>query len=137
MMNPHGSHLDTGACSVTGTDAGGSLETASATATGLRTLTGINNADGTVSLYAATATSSLTDQGADPNSVLATNDMLSAATLPVGEAYTAPEVPQLATVYRVVAETPFAAEPATPTRARRPSIRASIARTGLPLMLSS
>ena len=109
--------LDTGAYSVTGTDAEGNLETVSATTTGLRNLTGIDNADGTVSLYAATATtSSLTDQGADPNSVLAINDVLSATTLPAGEAYTTLEGPQFATVYRGVTETPFAAavpEPAT------------------------
>ncbi len=109
--------LDTGAYSVTGTDAGGNLETASATTTGLRNLTGIHNPDGTVSLYAATATtSSLTDQGADPNSVLAINDVLSATTLPVGEVYTTLEGPQFGTVYRGVTETPFAAtvpEPGT------------------------
>ena len=64
--------LDTGAYSVTGMDAGGNVETASAITTGLRDMTGIDNPDGTVSLYAATATtSSLTDQGADPNSVVA------------------------------------------------------------------
>lgn len=109
--------LDTGAYSVTGTDAGGNVETVSATTTGLRNLTGIDNPDGTVSLYAATATtSSLTDQGADPNSVLAINDVLSATTLPAGEAYTTLEGPQFATVYRGVSETPFAAavpEPGT------------------------
>lgn len=109
--------LDTGAYSVTGTDAGGNVETVSATTTGLRNMTGIDNPDGTVSLYAATATtSSLTDQGADPNSVLAINDVLSATTLPGSEAYTTLEGPQFATVYRGVSEAPFAAavpEPAT------------------------
>ncbi len=109
--------LDTGAYTVTSTDAEGNAETASATTTGLRNLTGIDNPDGTVSLYAAMATTSgLTDQGADPNNALAINDVLSATTLPVNEAYTTLEGPQFATVYRGVNEVPFAAtvpEPGT------------------------
>ena len=77
---------------------GGNVETASATTTGLRNLAGIDNPDGTVGLYAATATtSSLIDQGADPNSVLAINDVLSATTLPANKAYTMLEGPQFAT----------------------------------------
>lgn len=77
--------------------------------TGLRNLTGIVNADGTVSLFAVTATSSaLTDQGADANSVVAINDLLAATTLPVTETFSTIAAPTYATVYRGVAETPVA-----------------------------
>ena len=81
--------------------------------TGLRNLAGINNPDGTISLYAVTATSSaLTDQGADANSVVAINDLLSATTLPTTEAFTTIAAPTYATVYRGVSQTPVP-EPAT------------------------
>ena len=70
------------------------------------------NPDGTVSLYAVTATSSaLTDQGGDPNSVVAITDVLAAATLPAGERFSTLAGPVYATVYRGVSETPVA-EPA-------------------------
>jgi hypothetical protein len=46
---------------------------------GLRSLTGRVNADGTVSLYAATSTVSVSgDQGADPNQVVGITDKLAA-----------------------------------------------------------
>lgn len=78
--------------------------------TGLRNLEGQVNADGTVSLFAVTATSSaLTDQGADANSVVAITDSLAALTLPVTEAFTTIEAPTYATVYRGVSLAPIAA----------------------------
>ena len=99
--------LDTGAYAVPGLDA-----KYSPTTTGLRNLAGIVNPDGTVSLYAVTATSStLTDQGGDPNSVVAITDVLAAATLPAGERFSTLAGPVYATVYRGVSETPVA-EPA-------------------------
>ena len=83
--------------------------------TGLRNLEGQVNADGTVSLFAVTATSSaLTDQGADANSVVAITDSLAALTLPVAEAFTTLDGPAYATVYRGVALAPTAVpEPAS------------------------
>ena len=58
---------------------------------GLRNLTGKVNADGSVSLYAVTSTiSGNTDQGADPNKLVAINDVLSfhTAAQAVGETFT-------------------------------------------------
>lgn len=81
--------------------------------TGLRNLAGIVNGDGTVSLYAVTATSSAqTDQGADPNSVVAITDQIGARTLPNSEAFSTLEAPVYGNVYRGVSETPVP-EPAT------------------------
>ena len=92
---------------VAGTDTAGNLETASATTTGLRNLAGIVNPNGTVSLYAETATTStLTDQGADPNSIVAITDNVSALMLPVGETYATLEAPAFETVYRGVSLAP-------------------------------
>ena len=80
---------------------------------GLRSLSGVVNADGTVSLYAVTSTSSaLTDQGADANSVVAITDNLAATTLPVAERFSTIAGPVYATVYRGVTETPVP-EPAS------------------------
>ena len=83
--------------------------------TGLRDLSGQVNADGTVSLFAVTATSSaLTDQGADANSVVAITDNVAALTLPATESFTTVEAPAYATVYRGVSLTPTAVpEPAS------------------------
>ena len=100
--------LDTGAYGVPGLD-----PQYNPTTTGLRNLAGIVNPDGTVSLYAVTATSNaLTDQGGDSNSVLAITDSLAARTLPAGERFTTLAGPAYATVYRGVSETPVP-EPAT------------------------
>ena len=83
--------------------------------TGLRNLAGITNPDGTVSLFAVTATSSaLTDQGADANSVVAITDLLSATTLPVNESFSTIAAPTYATVYRGVSQVPVAATTAVP-----------------------
>jgi hypothetical protein len=53
---------------------------------GCRNITGHNNHDGTVTIYAVTSTISASgDQGADPNLLVKVNDDLDAATLPVGD----------------------------------------------------
>ena len=74
---------------------------------GLRNLTGRVNADGTVSLYAATSTNSSSgDAGADPNQIVGITDLLSATTLPLSEAFATIEGPQSGVVYRGVAFAP-------------------------------
>ena len=81
--------------------------------TGLRNLAGIVNGDGTVSLYAVTATSSAqTDQGADPNEVVGITDQIAATSLPGGETFSTIEGPVYGNVYRGVSGTPVP-EPAT------------------------
>ena len=56
---------------------------------GLRNITGKVNGDGTVTIYAVTATvSGGTDQGADPNQLVAITDSLATTTLPAAEAFT-------------------------------------------------
>lgn len=78
--------------------------------TGLRNLTGRVNADGTVALYAATATySALDDPGADPNSLMAITDSLTATALPGGEAFATVIAPAYGQVVRGVALAPVAA----------------------------
>lgn len=105
--------LDTGASTVPGLD-----PKYNPTTTGLRNLAGIVNPDGTVSLHAVTATSSApTDQGGDPNSVVAITDTLAATTLAAttlasAERFSILAGPAYATVYRGVSETPVP-EPAT------------------------
>ena len=55
---------------------------------GLRNITGQVNGDGTVTIYAVTATvSGETDQGADPNQLVAITDNLAATTLPASESF--------------------------------------------------
>ena len=72
--------------------------------TGLRDLTGQVNADGSVTLYAATSTNSASgDAGADPNEIVAINDLLGAMTLPVTESFSVVEGGQYGVVYRGVA----------------------------------
>lgn len=81
--------------------------------TGLRNLTGRVNADGTVSLFAATSTNSaLTDAGADPNQIVAITDLLSATSLPLDESFATYETAQAGIVYRGVAFAPVP-EPTT------------------------
>ena len=56
-------------------------------ADGCRNLTGRVNGNGTVEIYAVTSTVSASgDQGADPNKLVNVTDLLSATTLPTGEA---------------------------------------------------
>ena len=81
--------------------------------TGLRNLTGTVNGDGTVSLYAVTATGGAkgvfgyNDQGADANEVVAINDLLASTTLPTTpEPYTTIEAPTFENVYRGISEAP-------------------------------
>ncbi len=77
--------------------------------TGLRNLTGTVNADGTVTLYAASATYSASgDPGADPNSIVSITDTLASTTAlqAAGESFSTAEGPQYGVVYRGVAVTP-------------------------------
>jgi hypothetical protein len=82
------------------------------TTSGLRNLTGEVNANGTVTLWATTATTSLSgDNGADPNEIVKITDLLSATTMPNSEAFSTFDGPQLGVRYGGVA---FAApEPST------------------------
>lgn len=81
--------------------------------TGLRDLTGRVNADGTVSLFAATSTNSASgDPGADPNSIVGITDLLAATALPLTEAFTIAEGPQSGVAFRGVAFAPVP-EPAS------------------------
>jgi hypothetical protein len=77
------------------------------TTTGLRNLTGKVDEDGTVTLWATTATSSASgDNGADPNRVVRILDKLSATTLTgsvAQETFKTLEGPTYGTVYRGVA----------------------------------
>ena len=77
------------------------------TTVGLRNLTGVVNDDGTVALYATTATSSAaTDNGADPNRVVQITDVLAATTMTgsvVQETFKSVAGPTYGTVYRGVA----------------------------------
>ncbi len=82
---------------------------------GLRNLTGQVNTDGTVSLYAITSTASLgTDQGADPNQLVAINDLISAMSLPTTEQFSTLETAQNGQVLRGVSFAPTAAATAVP-----------------------
>jgi len=76
---------------------------------GLRNITGQVNGDGTVTIYAVTSTvSGETDQGADPNQLVAITDTVSATTLPAGESFTVLEVASGYDVIRGVALAPAA-----------------------------
>jgi hypothetical protein len=77
------------------------------TTVGLRNLSGRVNADGTVTLWATTSTSSASgDNGADPNKVVTITDQLGATSLTgsvAGESFTTVAGPTYGTVYRGVA----------------------------------
>ncbi len=77
------------------------------TTIGLRNLTGVVNKDGTVTLWAATSTSSASgDNGADPNRVVEITDEVTATTLTgkvTGETFRSIAGPTYGTVYRGVA----------------------------------
>ena len=67
--------------------------------TGLRNLTGEVNADGTVTLYAVTATYSASgDPGADPNGLVAITDTLGDTALPTNETFSTVVAPTFGTV---------------------------------------
>jgi hypothetical protein len=73
---------------------------------GLRNITGINNGDGTVTIYAITSTvSGNGDQGADPNKLVVITDQLSATTLP-NESFTTFQSAGFGEVLRGVSFTP-------------------------------
>ncbi len=74
---------------VSGTNSGVAGTWPTVTTVGLRDLAGRVNADGTVSLWAVTATSSAsTDNGADPNQIVTITDRLRDTTLPAGASFT-------------------------------------------------
>lgn len=76
---------------------------------GLRNLTGEVNADGTVTLFAVTSTiSNFTDQGADPNELVAINDLLGATTAlqAAGESFSVLGGPIFGSVFRGVSFAP-------------------------------
>ncbi|MGA9853795.1 MAG: hypothetical protein WBR29_00765 [Gammaproteobacteria bacterium] len=77
------------------------------TTVGLRNLTAVVNRDGTITLWATTATSSASgDNGADPNKVVRITDQLAATTLTTtvsGETFKTVAGPTYGTVYRGVA----------------------------------
>jgi PEP-CTERM motif len=78
----------------------------------LRDLTGEVNANGTVTLWATTATTSASgDNGADPNEIVEITDVLGDTALPKSESFSVFDGPQLGLRYGGVA---FAApEPTT------------------------
>jgi hypothetical protein len=79
------------------------------TTSGLRNLTGEVNANGTVTLWATTATTSGSgDNGADPNEIVEITDALGDTSLPTTEAFSVYDGPQLGLRYGGVA---FAAAP--------------------------
>jgi hypothetical protein len=56
---------------------------------GLRNIAGVNNGNGSVTIYAITSTTgaTLNDEGADPNQLVSITDDLSATSLPAGESF--------------------------------------------------
>ena len=87
------------------------------TTIGLRNLAGVVNDDGTVTLWAVTATSSASgDNGADPNKVVRITDLVSATTLTgavTRETFTTIAGPTYGTAYRGVAYVCGAVDPRT------------------------
>ncbi len=85
----------------------GEVYSAPTATSGLRNITGKVNGDGTVSIYGVTSTvSTETDQGADPNKVVAITDSVSAKTLPTSESFTTVESAKYGEVLRGVSFTP-------------------------------
>jgi hypothetical protein len=82
---------------------------------GLRNITGIVNADGTVTLYGVTSTVSTSgDQGADPNEIVMITDSVAATAAPTNEMFSVLEDPQYGVVSRGIEFDPVP-EPATLT----------------------
>jgi len=82
---------------------------------GLRQITGVFNADGTVTIYGVTATTDNmpnNDNGDDPNQLVAITDNLAATSLPAGESFTNVIQAPVGTVIRGVSLAP-APEPAS------------------------
>ena len=85
---------------VSGTNSGVPGTWPTVTTVGLRDLSGRVNADGTVSLWAVTATSSASgDNGADPNKIVMISDRLGATSLPLAEDFTTFAAPQYGVRY--------------------------------------
>lgn len=84
------------------------------TTVGLRQLAGRVNADGTVTFWATTATTSGSgDNGADPNAIVTINDRLDATSLPLDEKFGLFEGPQAGLRYGGVAFAPDVPESST------------------------
>ena len=84
------------------------------TTVGLRNLAGRVNADGTVTLWAVTATTSGSgDNGADPNEIVTINDLLDATSLPVNETFGTFDGPKAGLRYGGVAFASDVPEPST------------------------
>ncbi len=74
---------------------------------GLHNITGIVNGDGTATIYAITSTvSGNTDQGADPNKLVAITDSLTATSVPSGESFATLQAAGFGEVLRGVSWTP-------------------------------
>jgi len=85
------------------------------TTEGLRDITGLVNANGTVTIYGVTATTDNVpnmDNGADPNALVGITDVLGDTSLPTNETFDTVVAPSLGTVIRGVAEAPVP-EPAS------------------------
>jgi hypothetical protein len=91
-------------------------------ALGLRNISGVDNGDGTVTIYAITSTTgqTLNDEGADPNQLVAITDAVGATSLP-NETYAVLEAAAFGDVLRGVAFVPGTA--ATPTVTRGGFVR--------------
>jgi hypothetical protein len=76
-------------------------------ANGLRNMTGINNGDGTVTIFAVTSTAgaTLNDEGADPNQLVTITDTLDATTAPA-ESFTVVETAAYGDALRGIAIVP-------------------------------
>ncbi len=98
---------------VSGVNSGQAGTWPTVTTIGLRDLAGRVNADGTVTLYAVTATKSASgDNGADPNEIVDITDSLAALTLPTAESFSVFDGPQYGVRYGGVALAPVP-EPAS------------------------
>jgi hypothetical protein len=74
---------------------------------GLRNIMGVNNNDGTATIYAVTSTvSGNGDQGADPNKVVVITDSIAATSLPSGESFATFRTAGFGEVLRGVSFTP-------------------------------
>jgi hypothetical protein len=74
---------------------------------GLRNIIGVNNNDGTATIYAVTSTvSGNGDQGADPNKVVVITDNIAATSLPQNESFTTFQAAGFGEVLRGVSFTP-------------------------------
>lgn len=95
--------------------ANGEVYSAPTATAGLRNITGKVNDDGTVTIYAVTSTvSTETDQGADPNKVVAITDNVSATTLPTDESFTTVQSAKYGEVLRGISFTPSSITVPTP-----------------------